>query len=200
MVRKATYAWDVCLASVRHLLLGGPAPLRMLLLSDGINAHSECQFDPVFRNRRLLRKEFGLAVMRRCSNPGNVRPSRHFRNYDIVGLKFNYKSRPWKVLAAAACVAESKRADAKLAYCDGSDELTMQWPGFLRRCDVYWKKHALRDLSLYRRRFRGTTNLTEYCIPEGQEDGIVKCPEVLVSPREEDLRKLFVGSSVPCPW
>lgn len=193
----AEYMWDVCLTSARHVLLGGPAPLRMLLLSDGINAHSECQFDPVFRHRRILRKEFGLAVMRKHSNPQNVRPSRCLRSYDIVGLKFNYKSRPEEVLAAAACFAESKRADAKLVYCDGNDELTMQWPGLLRHCDVYWKKHALRDLSLYRRSFRGTTNLTEYCIPEGQEDNnIVGCQEALVPPQEEDLRKLFVGSSV----
>lgn len=196
--RLAIYAWDVCLATITHRFLSGPAPLKMLLLSDGINAHSECQFDPVLRHRRLLRNQFGLAVMRKYSNPGNVRPSRHFGNFDIVGLKFNYKSRPEEIVAAVSSVAGSKRAGSKLVYCDGNDELTMQWPGLLRICDFYWKKHAFRDLSLYRRRFRGTTNLTEYCIPDGpqgenSESGNV---DAFALPGDEDLKKLFVGNSV----
>jgi hypothetical protein len=170
----------------------------MLLLSDGINAHSECQFDPVFRHRRMLRKKFGLAVHRSHADPGDVRPSKRFRRHDIVGLKFNYKSRPEEIMAAACSVADSKRPGSKLVYCDGNDELTMQWPGLLRICDVYWKKHAFCDLSLYRRRFRGTTNLTEYCIPDGPqgENSESGNADAFALPGDEDLKKLFVGNSV----
>jgi len=132
------------------------------------------------------------------SNPGNVRPSKSFGSYDMVGIKFNYKSRAEEVFAAASCIAQSKRPDAKLIYCDGNDELTIQWPGLLRCCDVYWKKHAFRDLSLYQRRYRGTTNLTDYCIPaaaDGETDTSGN-QAAFALPRKEDLRKLFVGNSV----
>ncbi len=195
LARFEVYLRDLCLAAARHRFCGGPAPVKMLLLSDGINAHSEWQFDPVDRNRRVLRRELGLAVCREQVDPAMITPARHFARYDFVGLKFNYKTPPETVMRAVACVAGSKRPGARLVYCDGNDELTIQWPGLLRSCDVYWKKHALRDRSLYGRRFRGSTNLTDYALPAG-EGRLETEGEAFTLPREADLRKLVVGASV----
>ncbi len=190
-----SYARDVCLASVRHWFFAGPRPVRMLLLSDGINAQSECQFDPIFRHRRMLRREFGLAVLRRRVPPAKAGTPGSLARYDVIGLKFNYKTPPPVVMRAAARVARSKRPDASLVYCDGNDELAMQWPGLLRSCDIYWKKHAFRDRSLYRRRFRGSTNLTEHALPPG-EGAVDSEGEAFVLPGGKELRKLVVGSSI----
>lgn len=195
LARFAICARDTFLAVVRHRFGGGPAPVKMLLLSDGINAHSECQFDPVLRNLRTLRRDFGLVVTRRQVAPAKIAPSRALGRYDIIGLKFNYKTPPDIVMRAVACVEESKRPDARLVYCDGNDELTIQWPGLLRCCDVYWKKHALRDRSHYLQRFRGSTNLTDHVLPP--DEGTVEVDgEAFALPREEDLRKIIVGASV----
>lgn len=195
LANHARYLRDTLLATARHRFRGGPGPVRMLLLSDGINAQSECQFDPIFRNRRLLRESFGLAVQRQHVDPAKIAPSRRLGRYDLIGLKFNYKTPPEVVMRAAACVARSKRPDARLVYCDGNDELTIQWPGLLRHCEVYWKKHALRDRSLYGRRFRGSTNLTEHALPPG-EGAVESEGEAFALPREEGLRKLIVGASI----
>ena len=127
--------------------------------------------------------------------PEKIAPSRALGRYDIIGLKFNYKTPPDIVMRAVACVEESKRPDAGLVYCDGNDELTIQWPGLLSCCDVYWKKHALRDRSHYLQRFRGSTNLTDHVLPPGE--GMVEVDgEAFTLPREEDLRKIIVGASV----
>jgi hypothetical protein len=167
----------------------------MLLLSDGINAHSECQFDPIIRNRRELRDAFGLAVRSVQARPAAIGPWRCLRDYDVVGLKFNYKTPADVVMKAVACVAASMRPDARLVYCDGNDELTIQWPGLLRRCDVYWKKHALRDRSLYLRHFRGSTNLTEHVLTPA-EGAVESAGDAFVLPAADDLRKIVVGASV----
>lgn len=190
----ASYARDAFLADFCHRLGAGPAPVRMLLLSDGINAHSECQFDPIVRNRGMLRREFGLAVRSLRINPSKTGVPKHLGCWDVIGLKFNYKTPPEIVMRVAACIAASKRPDAKLVYCDGNDELTIQWPGLLRHCDVYWKKHALRDRSLYRRHFRGSTNLTDHALPPG-EGTIENEGEAFALPGG-DLRKIVVGASV----
>lgn len=191
----ASYLRDAGLAAARHRFAGGPAPLRMLLLSDGTNAQSECQFDPIFRNRHDLRREFGLAVMRRRLDPAQIAPSCRFGRYDLIGLKFHYKTPPEVAMRSAACVARSKRPDARLVYCDGNDELTLQWPGLLRVCDLYWKKHALRDRSLYKRRFRGSTNLTEFALPAGEGEQETE-GDAFVPPGNGDLRKMLVGASI----
>lgn len=158
----ATYCAALCRAAVRHRLSGAAAPVRMLLLSDGLNYQSECQFDPLARNRRVLVDELGLAVRRYLADPENIRPSRGFAAYDIIGLKFHYKTPAETVLRAARAVAASKGPRSSLVYCDGNDEANIQWPELLGICDVYWKKHILRNRTDAIRRYEGTTNLAHH--------------------------------------
>ncbi|MBE2179498.1 MAG: glycosyltransferase family 1 protein [Chthoniobacterales bacterium] len=180
----------------RHLAGVGPAPVRMLLLSDGRSAQSEAQFDPIFRNLPVLRERFGLVVAREALDAGCPPSPHRLAGWDIIGFKLDYRTPPETVEAVARHLARSKPAASALVYCDGNDEMTVQWPGLFRHCDVYWKKHAFRDRRLYRRRFRGSTNLTEYALPPGE--GAVQSAGGAFTPPpgDGDLQKLFVGSSV----
>lgn len=189
--RLACYLEDALRTAMHHRRRGGPVPVKMLLLSDEINFHSECQFDPIIRHRDTLRREFGLAVRRLQMAPANIRPSRWFGSYDIIGLKFNYKTPEEIVLRAAESVVKSKRADARLVYCDGNDELTIQWPELLDICDIYWKKHFLRDRFLSLQRYPSGTNLTDHVVRTG---GDTAEGQVAIAP--DKLDKLRLGASI----
>ncbi len=179
----------------RHIAGMGPAPVRMLLLSDGRSAQSEAQFDPIFRHRNLLRERFGLVVGHRLLDAASLPSPCRLAGWDILGFKLDYRTPPETVEAVARHLVRSKPAASTLVYCDGNDEMTVQWPGLFRHCDVYWKKHAFRDRRLYRRRFRGSTNLTEYALPPG-EGAVQAAGGAFKLPGDEDLMKLFVGASV----
>ena len=183
-------SWELLAAKVRHSLGRGPAPMRLLLLSDGRSAQSEVQFDPIFRNRRELRDAFGWIVEHRPLDINQPPPPRLLARYDIIGFKLDYRTPPGDVLRHASHLAEAKPDRTSLVYFDGNDEMTIQWPGLLNHCDVYWKKHVFRDRSQYLRRPRGGTNLVEYALGEEAD------ADRLLPPGEAQLRKIFCGSSI----
>jgi len=173
------------------MLSSGPEPVRLLLLSDGRSAQSEAQFDPIFRNKRKLRNQLGLVVEHRPLVVGQLPPRRLLARYNIIGFKLDYRTSRQDVLRVAEYLAQSKPAGCSLIYCDGNDELTIQWPGLLPRCDLYWKKHTFRDLTSYLRQYRGTTNLVEYALGEKAAENLDQLPLT-----ECDLRKIFRGPSI----
>jgi hypothetical protein len=160
--RFACYLEDALSAKVHYPLWGGAAPVKMLLLSDGTDIHSEFQFDAIFRNRKVLRRKFGLAVRHLRKTPENVRSSHFFSRYDFIGLKFHYNTPRKVVIRAVEAVSRSKRTGAKVVYCDGNDEASIQWPELLGLCDIYWKKQVLANAADAVRDYRGGTNLTHY--------------------------------------
>ena len=108
-----------------------------------------------------------------------------------MAFKLGYKTPPEAVLRVAAHLRDIKPAQAALVYCDGNDEMTIQWPGLLTFCDLYWKKHAFRDRSRYLRTYRGGPNLTDHAL--GDEAGI---PDWHSAADETQLHKVFCGSSI----
>ncbi len=177
-------------AKTRHTFGGGPAPIKFLLLSDGLSAQSEAQFDPILRNRSALLRDFGLIVDHRHLNIDRPPTAKSLAPYDLIAFKLYYKTPPEAVPILAEQLRENMRPESRLIYCDGNDEMTIQWPGLLHSCDLYWKKHALRDRSGYLRRYRGSTNLTDHAL--GDEAEAPAAPP----PGEADLGNLFCGASI----
>ena len=182
------YAGDALRASLSHRLCNGPAPSKMLLLSDGLSAHSEAQWDVFYWFRRELRDRLGLIFRRETLDPSKLPAS--LAEFDIIGLKFFYKTPEEAVLETARLFATAKRPDAKLIYFDGNDELTIQWPGLLEICDLYWKKQTLKNRDGYRNVYVGGTNLTDYV---ERKSGAVFARRAL---DDKALAKLACGTSV----
>ena len=141
----------------------GPARCRMLLISDGREYTSEQQFAPIWRHRRRLRRDLGLAVRWLPLDAALGRPPGSFAGFDVVGLKLSFR-RP---AGEAEALVERLRAliggsDAKLVYFDGDDDSGILWPGVLDRADLYVKKHVFRDPTAYAERFVGKNNLTTH--------------------------------------
>jgi hypothetical protein len=194
--RRSFAAGNTFAVGARHFFSGSPVPLRMLLLSDGKSAQSEAQFDPLFRHRLELQNRFGLVTVHETLNPMSLPSPRQLKGNDIICLKFDYRTCPEIAMRVARHFAAAKPAGTVLIYCDGNDELTIQWPGLLPYFDLYWKKHAFRDVSLYRRRFRGSTNLTEHALGLASDDLDTAAGDAFKLPEEADLKKIFVGTSV----
>lgn len=144
----------------------------------------------MLRNRSELLRHLGLVVDRRHWQVNRPPTASSLAPYDLVVFKLYYKTPPEAVPILVQRLRANIRPQAKLIYGDGNDEMTIQWPGLLHSCDLYWKKHALRDRSGYLRRYRGSTNLTDHAL--GEE---AKAPD-LPPPGEDDLRKLFCGTSI----
>ena len=183
-------------ARMRHMLGSGPAPVHVLLLSDGLSAHSEAQFDPVFRHRDELLRRFGVVVRHRRLVAGDLPSPNSLRGADIVGFKLYYRTPPDGVMSLARHLAGAKPPSSVLVYCDGNDDVTIQWPGLLRLCDLYWKKHMLRDRTLYQRHHRGSTNLTEYASAFTEVLDRETGHEAFAPASSGDLRKFVLGACI----
>ena len=137
--------------------------ISALFLSDGRSLLSEAQFEPFQLHRHQLRTTLGFSFrckrlhMERFSSGGGG-----LAKFDLIGLKFDYRTPQDSVLHVAREIARLKRPDAKLVYMDGNDEITIQWPQLLEVCDIYWKKQLPTDLVDAVRDYQGGTNLTQY--------------------------------------
>ncbi len=162
----------------------------MLLLSDGLSLQSEAQFDPILRNRIFLRDTFGLVLRKQSLTAGDRIPASSLSGSDIIGFKLDYRTPQIEALRIASNLAKSKPKHSTLVYCDGNDEVTIQWPGLLEYCDLYWKKHCFRERSRYLVRPRGGTNLVEFALGEEAE------PDSQHPCDESQLQKIFCGPSI----
>lgn len=145
-------------------------PVRALFLSDGASPQNEAQFDPFFAFRHELRNRLGLVFTHETIDAARPPSASILVPFDVIGLKFHYKARKQDVLRCAEAIAKGKRAGAKLVYFDGNDEANIQWPELLGICDLYWKKHALRNRTNAVRIYEGSTNLTHHVYGRRLED------------------------------
>ena len=159
----ASYGWRVALARLRHALRGGPAPIRLLLIHDGDAYTSEQQAAPFVRHALRLRQQHGLVAQFVRLDKARQFSVQHLRRFDIVGLKFCFKTPGADAAGFTETVAQALRGStARLVYFDGDDDLNVQWPAVLSLVDQYVKKHAFADKGDYTRRYVGKGNLTDH--------------------------------------
>jgi hypothetical protein len=141
----------------------GPPGCRMLLISDGREYTSEQQFAPIWRYRRMLRHDLGLAVRWLPLDAALHRAAGFFARFDLIGLKLSFR-RP--AAEAAEIVGRFRSlidgSWPKLIIFDGDDDSGIQWPALLDETELYVKKHVFRDPAAYAERFIGKSNLTTY--------------------------------------
>ena len=158
------YHYELLLARVGSLLSpeSHPTPVSVLFLSDQISRTNELQFSPYFWFRNALAQKAGF-VFRPMRVVGEALPAASdLRGYDLIALKLQYKTSPEDAEKIAAHVCRHKEVGTKLAYFDGIDDLCIHWPALLEYVDLYVKRHAFRDRSLYLNDHVGSTNLTDY--------------------------------------
>ncbi len=163
-LESARYHYDLLRARWAFLLSPGshPSPVRVLFLSDQISRTNELQFSPYYWFRKALAEKAGF-IFRPMRLVGDVLPTASdLRGYDLIALKLQYKTPPADVERIAAHVAHHKKPGTKLAYFDGGDDLCIHWTAVLEYVDLYVKRHAFRDRSLYLKDHVGSTNLTDY--------------------------------------
>lgn len=148
------------------------------------------QFDPFVAFRRQLRNELGLVFLQETLAGLNPPRASRLAGFDLIGLKLHYKTPEDLALRCAREIAGSKRPDTKLVYFDGNDEANIQWPEMLAICDLYWKKHILRERRDALRAYDGTTNLTHYAY--GKK--VVDAPPQAIDPR--CLGRIRCGTSI----
>ena len=187
----ARRAMEHRVVQAKHAQGAGPLPVRMLLLSDGLSSQSEAQFDPILRYRSELGQKLGLIIETAHLDVDHPPSARQLAPHGLVLFKLYYKTNPEAVLRLASHLRNTMSSRSALIYCDGNDEMTIQWADLCRYCDIYWKKHAFRDRSCYLDRYRGGTNLTDYAL--GEEAGE---PQSQTPIAGIQLRKIVCGYSI----
>lgn len=151
------------LGGISAAIGGGPPGCRLLLISDDREYTSEEQFAPIWRHRRMLRHDLGLAVRWLPLDAALQRSAGFFARFDLVGLKLSFR-RP---AAEAGEIVGWFRSLfhgswPKLIIFDGDDDSGILWPALLDQADLYVKKHIFRDPAAYAQRFIGKSNLTTH--------------------------------------
>jgi hypothetical protein len=149
-------------AGVRQRVVGDPAPLRILLLSDGAAYTSEQQFAPLARHAALLRRRFGATFVHRRLHGAAAPPASALAGFDIVGFKVGFRTPADAAARLARDLRRASGANTRLVYFDGDDDACVQWPEVLDAVDLYVKKHVFRDPDAYTREFLGKNNLTDH--------------------------------------
>ena len=176
LARTFTARFSLAKASIRHLLLDSPKPLRIVLVSDGRAYTSEQQFAPLFRHAAALRKRFGMVL-----EPTSVEralAATGFGDCAILGLKLSFLT----PAEEASRIARELRAklqgtSTRFVYFDGDDDLCVLWPDVLAQVDRWVKKHAFADRSDYARQYIGKSNLTDMVSREhgySFEDNVIR--------------------------
>ena len=194
-LESVRYHYDLLRARTAFLLSPGshPSPVRVLFLSDQISRTNELQFSPYFWFRKALVEKTGFVFRPMRLVSGALPTASNLGGYDLIALKLQYKTPPADVERIAAHVSQHKESGTKLAYFDGIDDLCVLWPTLLDYVDLYVKRHAFRDQSLYLKDHVGSTNLTDYVFRthgavaldgDSSESGAV---------RPENLPKIILG-------
>ena len=142
--------------------LGGPKPLRMLLVSDGSAYTSEQQFAPIRRHAAQLGQRFGLVLQHRGLANALAMSSRSLSRFDIVGLKLGFKTQATEAERVTSHFTQALAGkEQRLVYFDGDDDLNVQWHGVMAAVDLYVKKHVFATESAYQASYIGKSNLTD---------------------------------------
>jgi hypothetical protein len=181
-------------AELRRMLDSRAGTFRFLILSDGLAAASEAQFEHLQRYATLLQDRLGV-VFRFMRLAEGMRLERSaLSQFHVLGLKFSFRAQePWQIVSRFC--EQSSETGTKLVYFDGDDDVCVQWPEILRLVDLYVKKGVFTDVNNYLRPFVGKSNLTDYVSKEcGTSFETMDIPKsgVLETP---DLAKLHLGWS-----
>lgn len=179
------------------MALGGPKPVRMLLVSDGAAHTSEQQFAPIARHAAVLRDRLGIVAQYRKLADALKMDSRALAGFDIVGLKLVFQT---PAAEAERIVRHFRQAlsgtAAKLVYFDGDDDLNVQWHGVIASVDLYVKKHVFADEQAYLAHYLGKSNLTDHV---SRDYGVSFAEDIIPTsgglPRAE-LSKLHLGWNI----
>lgn len=143
--------------------VGGPRPLRLLLVSDGKAYTSEQQWAPFSRHASALRSQLGLVTQQRLLPDALGLDAAALRGFDLIGLKLHFSTpAPEAERIARHFAAQLAGARSKLVYFDGDDDPNVLWHGVLDAVDLCVKKHVFADPADYTRSYVGKTNLTDY--------------------------------------
>lgn len=147
----------------RHVLAGGPKPMRVLLASDGEWYTSEQQFAPMVRHSAELARKLGTTFQHHLISTDLQVDAASLRRFDLVGVKLCFKK---DGATAERIVTEFRRATSELGIplvlFDGDDDLSVRWPRVVEIVDLYVKKHVYADLQEYAAPRIGKSNLTDY--------------------------------------
>jgi hypothetical protein len=157
----ARYRLGLMKAKLRRVLDSRAKTFRFLILSDGLAAASEAQFEPLQRYSALLQDRLGV-VFRFMRLAEGMRLERSdFSRFHVLGLKFSFRAQePWQTVARFR--ERLSGSGTKLVYFDGDDDVCVQWPAVLQLVDLYVKKGVFTDTNDYLRPFVGKSNLTDY--------------------------------------
>jgi hypothetical protein len=150
-------------ASLGKLALGGPKPVRMLLVSDGAAHTSEQQYAPIGRHADLLRERLGVvAQYRKLSDALKLSPG-ILKGFDLIGLKMLFQTPAAEAERVVRHFANAVRGGStKVVYFDGDDDLNIQYHGVIEAVDLYVKKHVFADENAYAASYLGKSNLTDH--------------------------------------
>lgn len=143
--------------------------VRLLLLSDGREYTSEQQFAPIWRHRRHLRRELGLAVDWRPLEGKGADVQAVLPRYDVIGIKLSFRRAAAEAERIVGRLRDAGQAGRtpRFVYLDGDDDSAVLWPEIVDLVDLYVKKHLFADPAAYGRTFTGKSNLTDYAARHG---------------------------------
>lgn len=146
-----------------HSFVGGPAPVRILVIGDRANTGFGEQFAPMTRHIGALRREFGHVLRFRYVDDVLAQGEAAFAGCQAVifSLHFLLTQAQVEQLLAKFKLWADKQSVA-LIHFDGHDEQLIQWLSVPAAVDLYVKKHALADRKAYERSYIGRSNLTDY--------------------------------------
>ncbi len=192
-----SFALRAAHTSLRKLTLGGPKPVRMLLVSDGAAHTSEQQFAPIGRHAGLLRERLGVVAQYRKLTDALTMDARALSRFDVVGLKLLFQT----PIAEAERIARHfagalAGTGTKLVYFDGDDDLNIQYHGVISAVDLYVKKHVFADETAYQKQYLGKSNLTDHV---SREHGFSFADNVISTSGgldRSELHKLHLGWNI----
>lgn len=158
-------------AVARLSTAGAPAARqRLLVLSDGLEYTSEQQLAPLRRYQLLLARHGITFTWRHVDSVTSGELS--LRDVDAVLLKLSFRTPQAQVRAVLDGLIRLRGAGAtpKLIYCDGDDDLCVQWSFVTDAVDLYLKKHMFSDERRYFDGRVGKTNLTDHVAASGAFD------------------------------
>lgn len=148
---------------LRKAVAGGPAPVRVLLVSDGEAYTSEQQFAPIVRHAQALRDRLGVVLQYRKLAAGLSMPASALRRFDVIGFKLSFRTPNEEAARIARHFRDAVAGGTtRIVYFDGDDDVNVQWPQVLEAVDVYVKKHMFTDPEAYTRRYVGKSNITDH--------------------------------------
>ncbi len=148
--------------------IGGPPPVRLLIVTDGSSYTSEQQIAPLMRHAGGLRRAAGLVLRRMPLDQALATPK--LPDCDALGLKLGFDTPRQTAAQIARQLRHTLPRGRPLIYFDGDDDLGVVFPEVLAECDVWLKKHVFAEPERYLEPRIGKANLTDHVAKLGKAD------------------------------